>query len=359
MHTPIGRVHGEHRQARNRGAESLQGLCTVGLLLILALGILVAPRTTAAQRHGNILLIGVLRPNYPPDPSHPSDAQVLAFNAFGQGLRDLGYVEGQNIRLEYRYAAYQWDRLPALAAELVQLQPAVIVTNSTQAVLAAKQATTTIPIVQAVGGDLEELGIVASLARPGGNITGQILRDPELAGKRLEMLKEAVPTITHVAVLVDPNGPGSPRSPSAFEREARALGVRLQRVEAGTPEAISDALATITQSGADALMIMDSSMFNSHRQRILDFARTHRLPTVCGVRLYAEAGCLMAYAPNLGAMFRRAAVFVDKILKGAKAADIPIELPHKLELVLNLTTAKALGVTFPPTLLNLADEVLK
>jgi putative ABC transport system substrate-binding protein len=302
----------------------------------------------------------VLRPNYPPELSYPgSEAQVLAFTAFGQGLRDLGYVEGHNIRLAYRYAAYQWDRLPALAAELVQLQPAVIVTNSTQAVLAAQQVTTTIPIVQAVGGDLEELGLVASLARPGGNITGQILRDSELAGKRLEMLKNAAPTITHVAVLVDPTSPSAARSPSAFAREARALKVRVQQVEAGTPEAISDALAIIAQSGADALMIMDSSMFNSHRQRILDFARLHRLPTVCGVRVYAEAGCLMAYAPNIGAMFRRTASFVDKILKGAKPADIPIELPSTLELVLNLPTAQALGVTFPPTLLHLADEVIR
>jgi ABC-type uncharacterized transport system substrate-binding protein len=358
MPTTIGRVHEEHQQARDRGAEPLKGLCTVGILVTLALGILGVPRTTAAQ-HSHLPLVGVLRPNYPPDHSHPSDAQVLAFHAFGQGLRDLGHVEGQTIRLEYRYAAYQWDRLPALAAELVHLKPAVIVTNSTQAVRAAQQATTTIPIVQAIGGDLEELGLVASLARPGGNITGQILRDPELAGKRLEMLKDAAPTITHVAVLVDPSGPGSARYPSAFEREARALGVRLQGVEAGTPEAISDALATIARSGADALMVMDSSMFNSHRQRILDFARTHRLPTVCGVRVYAEAGCLMAYAPNIGDMWRRAAIFVDKILKGAKADEIPIELPSKLELVLNLTTAQALGVTFPPTLLHLADELLK
>jgi putative tryptophan/tyrosine transport system substrate-binding protein len=359
MPTTIGRVHREHRQARNRGAEFLKGLCAVGILLILALGILVAPRTTAAQPHGTIPLVGVLRPNYPPDHSHPGDAQILAFNAFGQGLRDLGYVEGQTIRLEYRYAAYQWDRLPALAAELVQLQPAVIVTNSTQAVLAAQQATTTIPIVQAVGGDLAELGLVASLARPGGNITGQILRDPELAGKRLQLLKDAAPTITHMAVLVDRTAPGSTRSPSAFEREAHALGVRVQRVEAGTPEAIDDALAAMAQSRPDALMVMDSSMFNSHRRRILDFARTHRLPTVCGVRPYAEAGCLIAYAPNLGEMFRRAATYVDKILKGAKPADLPVEQPAVFELLINLKTAKELGLTIPPTLLFQADEVIK
>jgi putative ABC transport system substrate-binding protein len=183
----------------------------------------VAPRTTAAQHHGNIPLVGVLRPNYPPDLSPPSDALVLAFSAFGQGLRDLGYVEGQTIRLEYRYAAYQWDRLPALAAELVQLKPAVIVTNTTQAVVVAQQATTTIPIVQAIGGDLAELGLVASLARPGSNITGLILRDLELGSKRLELLKDAAPTISHVTILTDPSVPDYSRVLSAFEKAARAL----------------------------------------------------------------------------------------------------------------------------------------
>jgi putative ABC transport system substrate-binding protein len=268
-------------------------------------------------------------------------------------------VEGQTILLEHRYAAYQWDRLPALAAELVQRQPDVLVTNTTPAVLAARQATTTIPIVVMAADDLAHLGIVASLARPGGNITGQILRDLELAGKRLELLKDAAPTITQVAILADPNGPGYSHVPSAFAQEARALGVRLQRVDAGTPEAIGDALALIAHSGAEALMIMDSSMFNAHRQRILEFARTHRLPTVCGVRVYAEAGCLIAYASNILEMARRAAGFVDKILKGAKPADIPMELPAKLELILNLKTAESLGLPFPQRLLVLADEVMK
>jgi ABC-type uncharacterized transport system substrate-binding protein len=334
-------------------------LYTVWSIVALALSVFAAPLVARAQPQGKIPLVAWLRPGYPPDPSRPSDTSALSENAFRQGLRDLGYVEGQNIRLEYRYAAYQWDRLPALAAELVQLKPAVLVTNTDQAVLAAKQATTTIPIVVAVADDLVALGIVASLARPGGNVTGQILRDHELAGKRLEMLKEAAPTITQVAILTDPTGAGSAHVPSAFEKEAHALGVRLQRVDAGTPEAISDALATIVQSEANALMIEDSAMFNAHRQHILDVARTHRLPTVCGVRVYAEAGCLIAYAPNLLEMFRRTAGFVDKILKGTKPADIPMELPPKLELVLNLKTAEGLGITFPQRLLVLADEVMK
>jgi putative ABC transport system substrate-binding protein len=329
------------------------------LIITLTLGLLVALPAAEAQPRRTIPLVGMLRPDYPPDPSNPIDFQTRVLDAFQQGLRDHGYVEGQTILLEHRYAEYQWDRLPALAAELVQRQPDVIVTNTTSAVLAAKQATTTIPIVVVAAGDLAQLGIVASLARPGGNITGQILRDLELAGKRLELLKDAAPTITQVAILADPNGPGYSQVPSAFEQEARALGVRLQRVDAGTPEAINDALARIAHSGAEALMIMDSSMFNTHRQRILEFARTHRLPTVCGVRVYAEAGCLMAYAPNILEMARRAAGFVDKILKGAKPADIPMELPSKLELVLNLKTAESLGLPFPQRLLILADEVMK
>jgi putative ABC transport system substrate-binding protein len=353
MHTTIGRVPGEQRHVGNRRAEPLRGLCTVGILLTLALGILVVPRVVAAQQRGKIPLVAVLRPGYPPTPS--DDPREL-LNVFRQGLRDLGYVEGQTIRLESRFAEFQWDRLPALAAELVQLKPDVIVTGTRQGVLAAKQATTTIPIVQAAGGDLEELGLVASLARSGGNITGQSLQDVELAGKRLELLKDAVPTITHMAVLAYAGGIACP---SAFEREARALGVRLQRVDAGTPEAIDAALATIAQSGADALMIQDSPMFNAHRQRILDFALTHRLPTVCGVRAYAEAGGLIAYATNILEMWWRAAVFVDKILKGTKPADLPVEQPMKFELVINLKTAQALGLTISPLVLFQADEVIK
>jgi putative ABC transport system substrate-binding protein len=294
----------------------------------------------------------------PGDTSLDSDPKS-AFNAFRQGLRDLGYVERQTIRLELRYAAWQWDRLPALTAELVQLQPDVIVTSTTPGALAAQQATTTIPIVVAASEDLVAEGIVASLARPGGNITGQNLRDPELAGKRLELLKEAVPTLTQVAVLVHAADRSHDRVPGHIAAEAQALGVRLQRVEVGDVGTFDRAFETIASSKAEALMVMDSAMFNAHRQRILEFARTHRLPTVCGVRVYAEAGCLIAYAPDILEMFRRAAVFVDKILKGTKPGDLPVEQPAKFTLVVNLKTAKALGMTMPPSLLLLADEVIE
>jgi putative ABC transport system substrate-binding protein len=315
---------------------------TVGLIITLALGILAAPVLTVAQPRGKLPVVGVLYRGSSETFLNPKES----WYAFLQGLRDLGYIEGQTIHLEYRFADDQLERLPALAAELVQLKPDVIVTGTGQGVQAARQATTTIPIVMAVGGDLVESGIVASLARPGGNITGQILRDLELTGKRLELLKDAVPTITHVAVLVDSGGTAATRYPSVIAAEAQALGVRLHRVDA-TPETLDAALATITTSGADALLIQDSGRFSDRRQRILEYARTHRLPTVCGGRQYAEAGCLVAYGPSHVELFRRATVFVDKILKGTKPADLPIELPHKLELFLNVKTAEALGTRFP------------
>jgi putative ABC transport system substrate-binding protein len=310
---------------------------------------------TAAQTRGKLPVVGVLVPG---TSEALLDPKWGMYTSFLQGLRELGYSEGQTLPLEYRFAEHQWDRLPALAAELVQLQPDVIVTDGIPGVLAVRQATTTIPIVMVIGGDLVELGLVASLARPGGNITGQILRNVELEGKRLELLKDAVPTITQVALLVDPEGASAPRYPGVIAAEAQALGVRLHRVDA-TPETMDAALATIITSGANALLIQDGSRFSAQRQRILEYARTHRLPTVCGGRQYAEVGCLVSYSANHLELFRRAAVFVDKILKGTPPADLPIELPHKIELVLNLQTAAALGITFPTALLRLADEVIK
>ena len=355
MNAPLHRLHRACRPARDRRAATTIWCHTIGCLITLVFGILVAPRASEAQPRGHIPVVGMLRPGDPAADANPKSS----FSAFRRGLRELGYVEGQTIRLEQRYAEWQWDRLPSLAAELVQLKPDVMVTNTTPGALAAKQATTTIPIVVAVSEDPVAEGIVASLARPGGNITGQNLRDPELAGKRLELLKEAVPTLTQVAVLVHAADRSHDRVPGHIAAEAQALGVWLQRVEVGDAGAFDQAFGTVASSGAGALMVMDSAMFNAHRQRILEFARMHRLPTVCGVRPYAEAGCLIAYAPNILEMWRRAAIFVDKILKGAKSGDLPVEQPAKFELVLNLKTAKALGITFPPTLLIQADEVIQ
>jgi ABC-type uncharacterized transport system substrate-binding protein len=355
MSASIDSVCGDCKHAGRRGGTRGAWLCTVWSLIILTLTILVTPDVAVAQSWEHIPLVGVLSPATP----EPASSAGRGLTAFRQGLQELGYVEGQTIRLAYRFAEWHWDRLPALAAELVQLQPDVIVTNTGAGVLAAQQATATIPIVVAIGPDLVELGLVTSLAQPSGNITGQILRDAELAGKRLELLKNAVPTITHVTLLVDPVSTLSPPYVRASEAAAHALGIRLQRVDAGTPEAIDAALGTVATGGTNALMIQDSAMFSAQRQRLLDFARTHRLPTVCGGRQYVEAGCLIAYSPSHVEMMRRAAVFVDKLLKGAKPADLPMELPDKLELFLNLQTAEVLGITIPPTLLILANEVIK
>ena len=355
MNAPIHRFYSACRPARGRRAAPTLWFHTIGCLITLVCGILMAPRAPEAQPRGHIPVVGMLRPGDPAADSAPKSY----FSVFRQSLRELGYVEGQSIRLEVRYAAWQWDRLPSLAAELVQLNPDVMVTATTPGALAAQQATTTIPIVVAVSEDLVAEGIVASLARPGGNITGQNLRDPELAGKRLELLKEAVPTLTHVAVLVHAADRSHDRMPGHIAAEAQTLGVRLQRVEVGDAGTFDQAFDTVASSGAGALMVMDSAMINAYRQRILAFARTHRLPTVCGVRVYAEAGCLMAYAPDIREMWRRAAVFVDKILKGAKPGDLPVEQPAKFALVINLKTAQVLGITMPPSLLILADEVIK
>ena len=325
------------------------------LLMTLVLDMLVAPFTPTAQPRGNIPRVGVLSPG---TLVHAADPKTN-LHGFLRGLHDLGYVEGQNILVESRFADWQVNRLFALATELTQHQPDLLFTFTTQAALAAKQATSTIPIVVGAAGDLVEMGLVAHLGRPGGNITGLLYQDIDLAGKRLELLKEGVPSIAEVAVLIKPEGPTDDRVPSQFEAEARALGLRLRRVEAREPSALEAAFITIAQSGVEALMILDASMFNAHRQRILDFARMHRLPTVCSARAYAEAGCLIAYAPSLAEMGRRAAALADKILKGAKPSDLPVERADRFTLVVNLKTAQALGITMPPTLLMRADEVIR
>jgi len=319
------------------------------LIITLALGLLVALATAEAQRRGNIPLVGVLEPN-------PSTTGCFA--AFQQGLRDLGYVEGQNITFAYRYAAHHFDRLPALAAELVQLTPDVIWMHSNAAALAAKQAITTIPVVNAVTQEIMELGVVESLAQPGGNLTGLDVRVFELMGKRLEMLKEAVPTMARVAVLVDLANPIYKEVPHNIAREARALGVQLQRVEASAPEDFEGAFAAMVQDGADAVMLPEGPPLGGH-PRLLELAHRHRLPTMCSAPQHAKAGCLLSYGASPLDLCQRSAVFVDKILQGAKPADLPVERPRKFELVLNLKTAKALGMTMPPSLLLLADEVIQ
>jgi len=323
----------------------------IGFLATFTLSLLTAPLGTTAQPLGKIARVGVLEPT-------PQQHPAPCIFAFQQGLRDLGYVEGQTILFDYRYGEGQPDRLPGLARELIQRAPDVLWTHSNPGALALKQATTTVPIVVGVAIDLVEMGLAKSLPRPGGNLTGLEVRPVELAGKRLQLFKEAVPTITRVAVLVDPAWTAHASIPGAIAREARALGVQLQRVEARTPAAFEAAFAAMARNKADALMIMESDFFAAHRQQIAALALQHRLPAMSYGPHHAEAGSLLAYGADPRELCQRSAVFVDKILKGAKPADLPIERADKFPFVINLKTAKALGLTISPSLLARVDRVI-
>lgn len=312
----------------------------------------VTPHISRAQTPTPIPRLGLLEPG-------PSPTQSVCHLAFRRGLRDLGYVEGQNIALDARYASGKPNRVTELAAELVALKPDVIWTHSTPAAIAAKQATTSIPIITGVANNLVEEGLVASLGRPGGNLSGLELRDLELLGRRLQLLKQAVPTVVRVAVLVNSAFRPHDRVPDIVETEARALGLRLQRVEARTAETFDAAFALIIKGGADALVIMDSADFTRERQRLLALAIGHRLPTMSAGRQFAEAGSLISYGANVSEMCRRSAAFVDKVLKGASPASLPVERADRFDFVVNLRTAKALGLSMPQSILLLADEVIR
>ncbi len=282
--------------------------------------------------------------------------------AFRQGLRDLGYVEGRNLVIEYRFAEGKSERVPSLAAELVALKVDVIVAVTTPEALAAKKATRTLPIVFVAAADPVTSGLVSSLARPGGNVTGLSSFFPELVGKRLELLTQAVPGVSRVAVLWHPGF-----LPERTEKDmlkgaevtAQALGVRLQFLEARGPADFDRAFSEMTRARAGALTVLGTTMLFNERRRLVDLATKSRLPAVYPWREGVDAGGLMAYGPNIPDLFRRAATYVDKILKGAKPSDLPVEQPTKFELVINLKTAKALGLTIPPSLLGRADEVLQ
>jgi putative ABC transport system substrate-binding protein len=329
----------------------------VGLVVTLALSMLVASLAAGAQPAGKVPRIGWLQLNAPPTEPRPS------IEAFREGLRALGWVEGQNIAIEHRWAEGRLDRLPALAAELVRLPVDVLFAGSAEAFNAAKDATTTIPIVFRGVGDVIAGGVVASLARPGGNFTGlSVTTGAELEGKRLQLLKEAVPGVTRVAVLWHPRQVlswGDTSGGQAVQVAAQALGVQRQVVQAQSPADFEGAFAAMTREGAEALYVHPASMFFMHSQRLMALALERRLPTISWRAQMAEAGGLMAYGPNLADEFRRAAAYVDKILRGAKPGDLPIEQPTKFDLVINLKTAQALGITIPPSLLVFADEVIQ
>jgi putative ABC transport system substrate-binding protein len=321
-------------------------------LSVVATLILASVYLAEAQQPGKIPRIGFLSPFSPgPDPR---------VEAFRQGLRDLGYMEGQNITIEYRWADGRFEQLPDLVAELVRLKVDVVVAAVTQASLAAKKATGTIPIVMVAVSDPVGSGLVASLARPGTNITGTSSMTAEVVGKQLELLKETLPKISRVAALWNPANPVF----QAIQRRetevaARALGVQLHILEARGPDEIDRAFAAMAKERTKALLVLGDPVFYSHRKRIADLAAKHRLPTVSGTREYVEAGGLMAYGTSFSDMYRRAAYYVDKILKGTKPADLPVEQPMKFELVINLKTAKQIGLTIPQSVLYRADKVIR
>jgi putative tryptophan/tyrosine transport system substrate-binding protein len=327
------------------------------LSLMCALGLLGLPLTTAGQQSTPMHRIALLHPFSPPPPA-ASDARAEALR---QGLHDLGYVEGQNLVMEIRYAAGSEERLRDLAAELVQLQVDVIVAPGAAASRAAQHATRTIPIVMAGTFDPVAEGFVASLAQPGGNITGMSYLGNELRGKRLELLKETVPQSTRIAVLGDPGWPGYASVLNHLTVAARTLGLHLQVVEVHSVDELDHAFTVMTGAGAEAVLVLeDALLLNSQRgQVVAALAATHRLPVMYAWREWVVAGCLMSYGPNSVDTWRRAATYVDKILKGAKPADLPVEQPMKYNLAINLKTAQTLGITIPPSLLLLADEVIR
>ena len=279
--------------------------------------------------------------------------------AFRQGLRELGWTEGQNIAIEYRYANGKNDRLPDLAGDLVRLKVDVIVASSGTDASIAKRATTSIPIVVASAGDPVAGGLVASLARPGGNVTGLTQMLPELAGKRLELLKQIVPNLSRVAVLWYPRGTTSPLAWKEIQPPARELGIGLQSLEVQSPADFAKAFHDATTARAAAMVVLPDPLFAGNLERIAELAAKARLPSIFHLREFADVGGLVAYGVDRADMFRRAAAYVDKILRGAKPADLPIEQPTKFELVINLRTAKALGLAMPPSLLLRADQVIE
>ena len=318
-------------------------------VILLAVGV-----TAEAQQPKQVPRIGYLTGSSP-------SAESARIEAFGQGLRELGYVEGKNIVIEYRYAEGKLDRMTELAADLVRLNVEVIVTGGPLVTRAAKEATTTIPIVMTQDADPVGSGFVASLARPGGNITGLSTLSPEINGKRLELLKEIVPKLSRVAVLGTSTRPGTAQELKEVELAAGAFGVKLQYLDVLDPKDIETAFRAASKGRVDAvLMLVSGGVVNAHRTTIVELAVKTRLPVIYGTggRAFVEAGGLMTYGVNINDLDRRAATYVDKILKGAKPADLPVEQPTKFEFIINLKAAKQIGLTIPPKVLARADKVI-
>ena len=319
---------------------------------VIAGGLLAAPLAAEGQQAAKVPRIGFLG-------NSTAALEANLVGPFREGLRDLGYVEGRNILIEYRWAEGQYERFPALIAELVVLKVDVIVTAGTPASLAVKKATTSIPLVMVAVGDPIGVGLVASLARPGGNATGLSSIAPELEGKRLELLREVVPKLSHIAVLWNPDNPFHAGSLKEARAAAQVLGIKVQPLGVRVSEEFPAAFAAILRERPGALLVLADRLFLHNRARIVDFEAKRRLPGVYPYRELVEAGGLMSFGPSYAGMHRQAAHYVDKILKGSKPADLPVEQPTKFELRINLKAAKALGLTIPQTVLLRADEVIQ
>jgi ABC-type uncharacterized transport system substrate-binding protein len=328
---------------------------TVGaltLIVALTLGTLAAPLAADAQQAAKVPRIDVLHPGTPAGSSH-------LFEAFKQGLREHGYVEGQSIILERRFGEARVERISDIAAELVRIKVDVIVTATDVGIAAVKRQTQTIPIVMASSTDPVGTGFVASLARPGGNVTGFSTMSPELSAKRLELLKEATPGLSRVAIIWNPDVRGAVLDYKETEGAARTLRLQLQSVEVSSAGDLNRAFSAVTNRRAEALIVSAGPLAFANRGQIVSFAQRNRLPSMYGQNEFADAGGLMAYGPNVAELWRRAATYVDKILKGAKPGELSVEQPNKFEFVINLKTAKALGLTIPQSLLRRADHVIQ
>ena len=323
----------------------------LSLVVALLVGGFAAPPAGKAQQPAKVPRIGVLGAVSPEGAPH-----TLALR---DGLRELGYAEGQNLVSEWRWAHGDPARFPNLAAELVRLNVDVIVADNNPAIAAAQKATKTIPIVMVIATDPVGLRFVSSLARPGGNITGLSFLGTDLVGKRQQLLKEISPTVSKLAMLWNPTEPGRHDAVREGQTVANSLGLQLHLVELRSARDVDTAFSTMTKLRADAVVVGGGTMMFTHKKQIAELALKHGLPTVCGSREYVEAGCLVAYSPSFSDQFRRAAYFVDKILKGAKPADLPVEQPTKFELIINLKTAKILGLSIPQSVLLRANQVIE
>ncbi len=323
--------------------------------LIFALGAaaLAVPFGSFAQQQGKVWRVGFLGTR------RPASLDTDFIGAFPQGMRELGYIEGKNLVIEWRFADGDGERLPGLAAELVQLKVNVILAGAVQSARAAQKATTTIPIVVALWNDPMGTGLIKSLAHPGGNVTGNSIMLDDIGPKQLEMLLSMAPKLTRVAVLLNPANSGHITTLGRVQAAAQNVRVKILPVEARVPQEIEKAFAMMAREKAEAVIVMPDGIFNGKARQIADLAAKNRLPSIAGIRNYVEAGCLMSYGASFSDSFRRAATYVDKIFKGAKPGDLPVEQPTKFELFINGKTAKALGLKIPQSLLITAEKVIE